>query len=95
MASLTDLRGRIVRCDTSISKLSSELRNCSDSIKQINGQQQDNQNRQLDRIHNLESKVNLFCKLKSFFHFILNILLINLNGLDYMLGLYKSPPITR
>ena len=57
MASLTDLRGRIVRCDTSISKLSSELRNCSDSIKQVNGQQQDIQNKLLDRIHNLESKV--------------------------------------
>ena len=60
VASLTDLRGRIVRCDTSISKLSQELRNCSDSIKQVNGQQQDNQNRLLDRIHNLESKVIFF-----------------------------------
>jgi hypothetical protein len=69
VASLTDLRGRIVRCDTSISKLSQELRNCSDSIKQVNGQQQDNQNRLLDRIHNLESKVIFFCKLKSLFHY--------------------------
>ncbi|XP_071168279.1 protein FAM81A-like [Mytilus edulis] len=57
VASLTDLRGRIVRCDTSIAKLSSELRNCTDSLKQIGGTQQDNQNRLLDRIHNLESKI--------------------------------------
>lgn len=57
VASLTDLRGRIVRCDTSIAKLSSELRNALDSVKQMGGQQQDNQNRVLDRIHNLESKI--------------------------------------
>lgn len=58
VASLTDLRGRIVRCDTSISKLSQELRQCFDSVKQVSQSQQDNQNRLLDRVHELESKVS-------------------------------------
>ncbi|KAK3588380.1 hypothetical protein CHS0354_018181 [Potamilus streckersoni] len=57
VASLTDLRGRIVRCDTSISKLASELRNISDTMKQVSQQQQDSQNRVMERIHGLESKL--------------------------------------
>ena len=57
VATLTDLRGRIVRCDTSIGKLSSDLRGCSESIKQVTQQQQDSQNRVMDRLHQLESKV--------------------------------------
>ena len=58
VASLTDLRGRIVRCDTSIAKLSSDVRGCFDSIKQVTQQQQDSQNRLMDRLHQLESKVS-------------------------------------
>ncbi|KAL3866732.1 hypothetical protein ACJMK2_044013 [Sinanodonta woodiana] len=57
VASLTDLRGRIVRCDTSISKLASELRNISDTMKQVSQQQQDSQNKVMERIHGLESKL--------------------------------------
>lgn len=59
VATLTDLRGRIVRCDTSIAKLSQELRSCVDNLKQVGQGQQDQQNRLLDRIHELESKVLL------------------------------------
>ncbi|KAL4227871.1 hypothetical protein ACF0H5_013309 [Mactra antiquata] len=57
VATLTDLRGRIVRCDTSISKLSQELRQCFDAVKQVGQSHQDNQNRLMDRIHELESKI--------------------------------------
>lgn len=57
VATLTDLRGRIVRCDTSISKLSTDLRGCFDSIKQVTQQQQDSQNRVMDRLHQLESRL--------------------------------------
>jgi hypothetical protein len=57
VATLTDLRGRIVRCDTSLAKLSQEIRQCFESVKQVNQTQQDQQNRVLDRIHELESKV--------------------------------------
>jgi len=57
VATLTDLRGRIVRCDTNIGKLSQELRGCFDNLKQVGQGQQDQQNRTLDQIHALESKV--------------------------------------
>lgn len=57
VATLTDLRGRIVRCDTSLAKLSQEIRQCFESVKQVNQSQQDQQNRVLDRIHELESKI--------------------------------------
>ncbi|XP_033750803.1 protein FAM81A-like [Pecten maximus] len=57
VASLTDLRGRIVRCDTSISKLSTDLRQNQESMKQINNQSADNNNKVLDRVHQLESRL--------------------------------------
>lgn len=57
VATLTDLRGRIVRCDTSIAKLSQEIRQCFDTIKQATKGQQDQQDRFVDRIHELESKI--------------------------------------
>lgn len=66
VASLTDLRGRIVRCDTSIAKLSQELRSCFENIKQVGQGQQDQQNRLLDRIHEMESKVS--CRIMVLFY---------------------------
>ncbi|XP_069137003.1 protein FAM81A-like [Argopecten irradians] len=57
VASLTDLRGRIVRCDTSISKLSTDLRQNQEALKQINNQSSDNNNKVLDRVHQLESRL--------------------------------------
>jgi len=55
--SLTDLRGRIVRCDSSISKLSGDVRSCFDSIKQLSQQQQESQQRVLERMHGLEAQL--------------------------------------
>ncbi|CAL1534101.1 unnamed protein product [Lymnaea stagnalis] len=55
--SLQDLRGRIVRCDSSISKLSADFRSCFESIKQLSHQQQEIQNRMTDRIHGLEAQL--------------------------------------
>ncbi|KAH3842351.1 protein FAM81A-like [Dreissena polymorpha] len=57
VATLTDLRGRIVRCDTSIGKLSQEIRQCFEAVKQVGQGQSDQQNRLLDRIHEMESKI--------------------------------------
>lgn len=57
VASLTDLRGRIVRCDTAIGKLSGDVRSCFDSIRQLNQQQQEMANRIMDRMHGLEQQV--------------------------------------
>lgn len=54
---LTDLRGRIVRCDSSISKLSADVRSCFESIKQLSHQQQEMQSRMMDRMHGLEAQV--------------------------------------
>ncbi|CAG5135113.1 unnamed protein product [Candidula unifasciata] len=54
---LTDLRGRIVRCDSSISKLSADIRVCFESIKQLSHQQQEMQNRMMDRVHGLEAQL--------------------------------------
>lgn len=60
VSSLTDIRGRIVRCDTSISKLSSDLRAALDTVKQVSREQQDLQGKIMDRIHGLESKVSRY-----------------------------------
>ncbi|WAR00214.1 LOW QUALITY PROTEIN: FA81A-like protein [Mya arenaria] len=35
VATLTDLRGRVVRCDSSLAKLSQEIRQCFEAVKQI------------------------------------------------------------
>ena len=56
--SLTDLRGRIVRCDSSISKLSTDVRSCFESIKQLGNQQQEIQSRLMDRMHGIEAQVS-------------------------------------
>lgn len=57
VASLTDLRGRVVRCDTSIAKLSTDLRQSQDALKFTNQQAQDIQNKLTERIHGLEAQV--------------------------------------
>jgi DNA replicative helicase MCM subunit Mcm2 (Cdc46/Mcm family) len=58
VASLTDLRGRIVRCDTSISRLSTELHNATAAIKQMSQQQNDMQGKIMERIHEVEARVS-------------------------------------
>ncbi|KAK7450217.1 hypothetical protein BaRGS_00039965 [Batillaria attramentaria] len=57
VATLTDLRGRIVRCDSAISKLSTDVRSCFDSIRQLNHQQQELSNRMMDRMHGIEQQL--------------------------------------
>ncbi|OWF47733.1 protein FAM81A-like [Mizuhopecten yessoensis] len=56
VASLTDLRGRIVRCDTSIAKLSTDLRQSQEAMKQLGNFSADGNNKVLDRVHQLESR---------------------------------------
>uniref|UniRef100_A0A8W8HS32 Uncharacterized protein n=1 Tax=Magallana gigas TaxID=29159 RepID=A0A8W8HS32_MAGGI len=57
VASLTDLRGRIVRCDTSIARLSTELNNATAAIKQLSQQQSDMQGKIIERIHDVEARL--------------------------------------
>ncbi|XP_064609737.1 protein FAM81A-like [Liolophura sinensis] len=57
VATLTDLRGRVVRCDNSISKLSTDLRSCHDYVKSVGNQQQDIQAKFNDRLHSLEAQI--------------------------------------
>lgn len=57
VASLTDLRGRIVRCDTSIARLSTEFNNTTAAIKQLSQQQSDMQGKIIERIHDVEARL--------------------------------------
>ncbi|KAJ8303905.1 hypothetical protein KUTeg_017488 [Tegillarca granosa] len=57
VASLTDLRGRIVRCDTSIAKLSTDLRSAADSVRTIVQQIGDLQNKMTEKMHGLEARI--------------------------------------
>lgn len=57
VATLTDLRGRIVRCDSAIGKLSTDVRSCFDSIRQLNHQNQELSNRMMDRMHGIEQQL--------------------------------------
>ncbi|XP_046373676.1 protein FAM81A-like [Haliotis rufescens] len=57
VTSLSDLRGRIVRCDTAIAKLSVDMRTSFDSIRVLSGQQQELQSRLMERMHGIESQL--------------------------------------
>ena len=57
VATLTDLKGRIVRCDSAIAKLGTDVRSCFDSIRQLNNQQQDVANKMSDRMNGIEQQV--------------------------------------
>ena len=57
VATLTDLKGRIVRCDSAIGKLGTDMRSCFDSIRQLNQQQQEVSNRIMERLNGLEQQV--------------------------------------
>lgn len=57
VATLTDLKGRIVRCDSAIAKLGTDVRSCFDSIRQLNQQQQEVSNRIMDRINGVEQQL--------------------------------------
>ena len=57
VAGLTDLRGRVARCDASISKLSTDIKGCNDSIRTLSQQQHDNHAKTFERIQDLDVKV--------------------------------------
>ncbi|KAK7116211.1 protein FAM81A-like isoform X2 [Littorina saxatilis] len=57
VATLTDLKGRIVRCDSAIGKLGTDVRSCFDSIRQLNVQQQEVTNRIGDRMNGIEQQL--------------------------------------
>lgn len=59
MASLTDLRGRVARCDASMAKLAADLKLCYDTTKSATQSHQDFSNRTTDHIQRLEAKVNI------------------------------------
>ena len=54
---LTDMRGRVARCDVSIAKLSTDLKGAMDSLKLTNMMQQDAQAKLMDRMNNIDNKV--------------------------------------
>ncbi|ESO92440.1 hypothetical protein LOTGIDRAFT_83787, partial [Lottia gigantea] len=57
VGSLTDVRGRIVRCDTSIARLGVEVKSCVQSIRTLSQQQQGLANSQSERMNGIESQI--------------------------------------
>ncbi|XP_041361749.1 protein FAM81A-like [Gigantopelta aegis] len=55
--SLSDLRGRVVRCDTSIAKLAQDMRVVMDSCRILSNQQQELQTRIMERMHGIEGQL--------------------------------------
>lgn len=53
VAGITDLRGRVGRCDGAIAKLAGDVKTCFHSIKSLNSQGE-------ERAHRLEKKVSQF-----------------------------------
>jgi hypothetical protein len=57
VAGVTDLRSRVVRCDTSIARLAADLKTAYESIQAV-GQRQQEQNAQIiEKLHHLDTKV--------------------------------------
>ena len=61
VAGLTDLRGRVARCDSNIARLSADLQMCSESVRGLSQQQQEQNARVMDRIQLLDVKVSIPC----------------------------------
>ena len=57
MAGVTDLRGRVGRCDAAIAKLAGDVKTCFDSIKSMNQQQQDKTQKIQDKLSSFDQKV--------------------------------------
>ena len=57
VAGLTDLRGRVVRCDTAISQLSADLKFCTDSIKSLGHERQQQETRIMSRLQRVDDRV--------------------------------------
>lgn len=63
--SLTDLRSRIVRCDSSITKLNSLINQSNNAIKIQNENIENLEKKLLESFHNIELKVIFFNNLKN------------------------------
>ncbi|XP_050402586.1 protein FAM81A [Patella vulgata] len=57
VGALSDVRGRIVRCDTSIGRLGIEVKTCVQSIRTISHQQQELANRMSERMNGIETQI--------------------------------------
>ncbi|CAH1796182.1 unnamed protein product [Owenia fusiformis] len=57
VAGLTDLRGRVVRCDASIARLSTDLKTCQDTVRSSTGQFQSEQQKFQEKINYLERRL--------------------------------------
>lgn len=57
VAGVTDLRGRVVRCDTSIARLSADLKNAFDTIRNLSQQQQEHSARVVENVHALDTRI--------------------------------------
>ena len=56
---LSDLRGRVARCDAAIARLAADSKTSNDSIRQLSLQQQQQEARLNDKLKSLDSKVCL------------------------------------
>ncbi|ELU06030.1 hypothetical protein CAPTEDRAFT_149793 [Capitella teleta] len=54
VAGVTDLRGRVARCDAAIARLSGDLKACHDATKALSQQQLENQQRVTEKLQSLE-----------------------------------------
>lgn len=57
---VTDLRGRVVRCDTSIARLAADLKTAFDSIRNLGQQQLEQNSRMVESVHALNAHVSLY-----------------------------------
>ncbi|XP_013411484.1 protein FAM81A [Lingula anatina] len=57
VAGLTDLRGRVARCDASIAKLASDSKACFESIKSLNTEHQNLNTKLMEKLQDIENKM--------------------------------------
>ena len=59
VASITDLRGRVGRCDAAIAKLSGDVKVCFETIKSISQQEQEKHQRVINKLATFEAMVSV------------------------------------
>lgn len=57
---VTDLRGRVVRCDTSIARLAADMKTAFDSIRNLGQQQLEQNSRMVESVHALNTHVSIY-----------------------------------
>jgi hypothetical protein len=58
VAGVTDLRGRVARCDHAIERLVADVRSCAEAINELRQKQESNSKSTNERLQNLQSTVN-------------------------------------